>query len=301
VCAVLAPLADDPLEPTVLDEGDLWVIAAIQTLRQMRGDSAPLRITSRDALDLVGGVLLQGTSSANRLPRRASNGSWNQPAGPAFHPLGLSDWVTHSTHRLRCGVELKTDSQGMILFISGEASGLNRLLFTFGATSRKPWSQPEGLWYFGSALMAAGALSPWSPMDLSSISASRAASASLQKYGRFLEGGKTLTDLGGLADVDSEGARLRFNQPASILRLAAMCLRPGLIQLSAVRPWGWLAVGGGLDEIAFVRSAHAFPPTWICVPGLVAITPPVSLLETLGKWAGLCVGAVSVKLADAIR
>jgi hypothetical protein len=288
----LEPLADDPLEPMVLDEGDVWVIAALDLLRS---DAEPLRITSRDALDCAGGVLLaRGANAAKRVPRRKQDGSWNLPTGSAFYPDLMTNWVTRSSKDLRCEVEVLSAEQSLVLRVSNRGSGLDRLLDSFVAVQRGPWSSKERAWYFGGASLeesGAARAKPKAPYD---ARARAAAEASLQQHARILPSGDTVTAAGGLVSVGERHTEICFKKPESIIRLMATFSSPGVVELPAIRPWGWLVFGTGLDKIDFVRSAHADPPLWARVPDIAILELPESLMTALGRWIGPCVGSANI-------
>ena len=285
----------DPIEPLVLEEGDIWAIAAIQRLRGNSEFSRELRVTSMDSLDLTGGVRLLGLSEARRLPRRRADGSWNYPAGPAFHPQSLREWIARATQSLRCQVTLQSAEEGALIRVPFEESGLGALIEELHAATVDRADIEGQLWFFGGALVTV----PIGDGGLESVVAKAAVAASLQHHARLLPADVTLTSIGCIAQVGSAGAELRFRRPEAVIRLLAATCTPGLIELSAIRPWGWLLLGRGGDAIDFIRSAHAVPPHWARVPEIATLDPSPRVLDAIARWVGPCVGPCQGRLSHA--
>lgn len=296
--AALACHADDVLEPLTLEDGDHWLIAALQLLRpRVRPkDQSPLRVSSLDAIGVGGGVELRGVESAVPVRRRNAHGEWSDPRGAAYHPALLRAWVSRATEARRVRAELKGDSDGVKLEIPHEATGIDRIRDILEGNLGH--SAPEWFRHW----LVAGASSPRpSRAARGAATADTSLIASAQEHSRFTADHAPLSKAGGHVVGLTKSMQIRFKTPESVIRFSAAALVQGLVEIAAIRPLGWLVLGQGPDQVDFVRAINALPPDWLQVGPLPRLVPPPELVRPLAEWLGPCVGLADFALLDALH
>jgi len=287
---VLEPHQCDALEPMDLTDEDFRMIALIQLLSSIGGgrQNPVLRVTSRNAMDLAGGIELVGTSACKRIDRRRG-ADWNIPQGSAYHPTLLAPWVEASAVSGIGSVRSETVRLVASIRIPNVASSMLDLQKDLYELRSSPGLGEYRQWLFGPNVSG------------KRVSENEVIASSIQRHARMIPAGPTLSSIGGVVAVGLRDTLIRFSTPESILRLAAIAASPGAMQLAALRPWGWLLFGRGEDQICFIKSAHALPPRWAQVTLLPAMDVPPELIQALSRWIGPFAGHVTLELLESFR
>ena len=294
----LSRYSDDLLEPLLLEDGDHWLVAALQLLRarHLPKDRSPLRITSLDTLGVGGGVDLNQLDSSARVQRRTTSGGWNNAVESAYHPALLRGWVTNAASSQCVRLNVGADADGISIEIPHDKSGADRLhtMLERGA------GFPAPKW-FEQWLLAGNARLPQKPSTPGAGGARVTLISHAQRYSRLTVDSSLLSSAGGHVTGTESVMRIQIKRPEAIIRFSAAALKPGLIEIASVRPLGWLVLGRGIDEIDFVRASNALPPIWLQYAGLPRLVPPSELVQPLADWIGPSVGLVDFELLDALR
>jgi len=298
VRAGLSQYSEDLLDPLVLEDGDHWLVAALQLLRPQRlpKDQTALRVTSLDAFGVSGGVNLSLSGSSERVPRRTGNGGWSIAQESAYHPTLLRAWVAE-TARPRCTrIEVAVDPEGIRIKIPHKASGADRLYEMMDHGLQFP--APK---WFEQWLLAGHARPPSQPSTPGAGHPRLSLISGAQQYSRLTADAVLLSAMGGHVTGTDSAMRIQIKKPEAIIRFSAMALKPGLIEIAGNRPLGWLVLGRGDEEIDFVRAMNATPPYWLQYVNLPRLSTPTELVRPLAEWIGPCVGVADFTLLEVLR
>lgn len=290
VAKIIAPHNADILEPMALEEGECFVIAAVQLLAAARTGKDPvLRVTCADGPDLSGGIELTGLRRCIRVDRRLQDGAWNYARGSVFHPREFRGWATPVRRQRACRVQSESDRRHAALRIPGGPSGTSSYRAAVGASAALVLPPAaESLWFGLRELQG-------------SSTADEAIKSCAQRHARMEGGGPSLSMIGGVFELTREDLVIRFKSAESIMRLAATASQAGAMRIPAARPMGWILFGRGEDEIDFVPSAHMSPPMWLASPGLDTLAVSPDLVVALSRWCGPFAGHAPLEFLESFR
>lgn len=296
-------LAADLLEPIVLEESDVWAIAAIQLFREWTREvemTPCMRVSGPDALDVAGGVDLYGVDHAIRSPRRDRTGCWNYPMGAAFHPTLLREWIRTATAHPQCRVGSATRDGAAILEVPVWHCGYETLVETMTAVESSPEPAWFKRWMCGGHVRSEPRGALRTQEDDEDQALQEVAESCLQHRSVVEPGAKSPGQIGMVVRVTSRHIECRFKTPEAVMRLSAMASQRGYISLNAIRRLGWIVLGRGEDDLRFVRAVHAFPPRWLQVKVLPEVEMPGTLRDTLARWVGAAASDVSVDVLESL-